>query len=84
MLHSGRLYPCSQTTGNLKRHFGIICIGVMETVMTLSACLPHDETDEGRSLTKLEEDLLTAAKYCISSLVLSVLPAPDSPVMTIT
>jgi hypothetical protein len=52
--------------------------------MAHSAQLPHDETDEGRSLTKLEEDLLTAAKYCISSLVLSVLPAPDSPVMTIT
>ena len=35
-------------------------------------------------LTRLDEDLLTAAKYCINSLVLSVLPAPDSPLITIT
>ena len=36
------------------------------------------------SVVRFEVLLLTAARYCRSSLVLSVLPEPDSPVMMIT
>ena len=36
------------------------------------------------SVTRLETDLLTADRYCVNNLVVSVFPAPDSPLIKTT
>lgn len=56
----------------------------LRTVLALPKLSSSGEASKICSVMRLDGDLLTAAKYCIISLVDSVLPEPDSPEITTT